>query len=154
MGVLITLMVLVHPLHPIRIGPRNKRRNLWFEWCVFSWRPWFWPIYSICYIHTIHYSCKIYAMNGTKSQMWYHDELQPNLNGTFLEPWGFPCVYTNIGLICLNLCHIPPLEHALHMHMHIICANRQRSDMCIIYPYQLEQWSWWSAWPARPQNSA
>ena len=30
----------------------NKRRNLWVGWCVFSWRPWFWPVHSIYYIHT------------------------------------------------------------------------------------------------------
>ena len=50
MGVLINLMALAHPLHPIKSRSMNKRRNLWVEWCVSSWRPWFWPVYSIYYI--------------------------------------------------------------------------------------------------------
>ena len=32
---------------------------LWVGWCVSSWRPWFWPVYSIYHIHTIHYSYKL-----------------------------------------------------------------------------------------------
>ena len=55
MGVLITPMALAHPLHPIKIRSRNQRRNLWVGWCVSSWRPWFWPVHSIYYIHTTHY---------------------------------------------------------------------------------------------------
>ena len=57
--VLTTPVALAHPLHPIRSRSRNKRRNLWVGWCVSSWRPWFWPVYSIDYIHTIHYSCNL-----------------------------------------------------------------------------------------------
>ena len=51
-------MALVHPLHPIKIRSRNKRRNLRVGWCVSSWRHWFWPVYSMYYIHTCttHYS--------------------------------------------------------------------------------------------------
>ena len=56
MGVLITPMALAHLLHPIKSRSRNKRRNLWVGWCVSSWRPWFWPVHSIYYIHTTHYS--------------------------------------------------------------------------------------------------
>ena len=56
MGVLMTPMALAHPLHPIKSRSRNKRRKLWVGWCVSSWRPWFWPVHSIYYIHTTHYS--------------------------------------------------------------------------------------------------
>ena len=56
MGVLITPMTLAHPLHPIKSRSRNKCRNLWVGWCVSSSRPWFWPMHSIYYIHTTHYS--------------------------------------------------------------------------------------------------
>ena len=56
MGVLITPMTLAHPLHPIESGSRNKRLTLWFGWCVSSWRPCFWPVHSIYYIHTTHCS--------------------------------------------------------------------------------------------------
>ena len=59
MGVLITPMALAHPLHPIRSKSRNQRRNLWVGWCVSSWRPWFWPVYSIYYIHIILHSCNL-----------------------------------------------------------------------------------------------
>ena len=34
----------------------NKRWSLWVGWCVSSWRPWFWPVHSIYYIHTTHYN--------------------------------------------------------------------------------------------------
>ena len=56
MGVLITPMALAHPLHPIKSRSRNKRRNLWVGWCVSSWWPLFWPVHSIYYLHTTHYS--------------------------------------------------------------------------------------------------
>ena len=43
---------------PIRSRSNNKRRNLWVEWCVYFWWPWFWSVYPIYYyIHTMHYSC-------------------------------------------------------------------------------------------------
>ena len=34
---------------PSEAGPRNKHRNLWFGWCVYSWWPWFWSVCSIYY---------------------------------------------------------------------------------------------------------
>ena len=30
--------------------------NTIIGWCLFSWRPWFWPVHSIYYIHTTHYN--------------------------------------------------------------------------------------------------
>ena len=56
-GVLITLMSLAHPLHPIKSRSRNKSRNLWVGWCISYWRPWFWPVYSIYHIHTTNCGC-------------------------------------------------------------------------------------------------
>ena len=47
-------MALAHPLHPITSRSRNTRRNLWVGWYVSFWRPWFWSVYSIYYIHTIY----------------------------------------------------------------------------------------------------
>ena len=55
---LITPMAMTHPLHPIKNMSRNERRNQWAGWCVSSWRPWFWPMHSIYYMHTTHY-CRI-----------------------------------------------------------------------------------------------
>ena len=55
-GVLITAIALAHHPHPISSRSRNKRRNLWVGLCVSSWRPSFWPVYSIYYIHTIYYN--------------------------------------------------------------------------------------------------
>ena len=75
MGVLVTPMALAHPIHPIKSRSRNKRRNLWVGWCVSSWQPWFWPVYSIYYIHTTHYSCILSNWNklflrGMHTQSW------------------------------------------------------------------------------------
>ena len=75
MGVLVTPMALAHPIHPIKSRSRNKRRNLWVGWCVSSWQPWFWPVYSIYYIHTTHHSCilsnwiKLF-LRGIHTQSW------------------------------------------------------------------------------------
>ena len=63
MGVLITPMALAHPLHPITNRSRDKRRNLWLGWCVYSWRPWFWSVYSVYHIHTI-FSCTLSIQNN------------------------------------------------------------------------------------------
>ena len=62
-GVSITPMALAHPLHPIKIMPRNKRRYMWVGRFVSSGRPWFRPVYSGFCIHTIHYSCKLSNWN-------------------------------------------------------------------------------------------
>ena len=56
MGVLVAPMTLAHPLYPIRCKSRYKCRNLWVGLCVSSWRPYFSPVYSMYYIHTIYYS--------------------------------------------------------------------------------------------------
>ena len=76
MEVLITHMPLEHPLHPIKSRSRNKRRNLWVGWCVSSWRPWFWPVRSIYYIHTTHYSriltnWNILFLKDIHTKSWY-----------------------------------------------------------------------------------
>ena len=76
MGVLITPMALAHPLHPIKGRSRNKRRNLWVGWCVSSWRPWFWHVHSIYYIHTKHYSriltnWNILFLRAIPTKSWY-----------------------------------------------------------------------------------
>ena len=68
MGVLIAPMALAHPLYPIKSRSRNKHWNLWVGLCVsFRW-PWFWPVYSIYYIRTIHYSCNLSNKNKTTSK--------------------------------------------------------------------------------------
>ena len=59
---------MAHPLHPIKSRSRNKRRNLWVGWWVSSWRLWFWPVYSICHILTIHYSCNLQSLKWTLSK--------------------------------------------------------------------------------------
>ena len=57
-GSLITPVALAHPVHYIKSRSRNKHRKMWVGWCVSSWWPWFWFVYSIYYHrHTIHYSC-------------------------------------------------------------------------------------------------
>ena len=43
---------------------RNNHRNLWIEWCVSSWRPWFGAVCPICYfIHTLYQSCSLSDQN-------------------------------------------------------------------------------------------
>ena len=85
MGVLITPMVLAHPLHPIKSRSRNKHRNLWVGWYVSSWRPWFWPMHSIYHIHTTHYSRiltnqNILFLRDIHTNSWYgHDDVLHDL---------------------------------------------------------------------------
>ena len=75
MGVLITPMALAHPLHPIKSRSRNTRRNLWGGCCVSSWRPWFWPVHSIYYIHTTHYSRILLIKKNTLSERHTYQKL-------------------------------------------------------------------------------
>ena len=104
MGVLITPMALTHPLHPIKSRSRNKRRNLWVGLCISSWRPWFWPVHSIYYIHTTHYSRVLTNQNKlflwdiiTKS--WYgHTGV---LDDLILS--GFRCAFS--CMVQYSLCH-------------------------------------------------
>ena len=63
MGVLITPMALAHLLHPIKSRSTKNRQNLWVGWCASSWRPWFWPVYFIYYIHITHNSCILSNQN-------------------------------------------------------------------------------------------
>ena len=94
MGVLITPMALAHPLHPIKSRSRNKRRNMWVGWCVSSWRPWFWLVHSIYYIHTTHYSRILTNQNklflrDIHTNSWYgHAGV---LDGLMLS--GFRCAF-------------------------------------------------------------
>ena len=47
---------------PLKAG-RGISAETWVGWCVSSWRPWFWPMYSTYYIHTKHYGCIISNWN-------------------------------------------------------------------------------------------
>ena len=65
-GSLVAPMALAHPLHPIDNRSRNRRRNLWFGWCVSSWWPLF-PsrnsvlIYIYMYMHFLYeFCCRTY----------------------------------------------------------------------------------------------
>ena len=76
MGVSITLMALAHPLPPITSMSRNKRRNMSVGWCISSWRPWFWPVHSIYYVHNTHFSriltnCNILFIRDIHTKSWY-----------------------------------------------------------------------------------
>ena len=82
-------MALAHHLHYIRKMSRNKRRNMWVGWCVSSWGPWLWSIYSIYYhIHTMYYS---YILNNWNKlilrDIYAYQEL--------VRPW-----------LCVGLCNI------------------------------------------------
>ena len=99
MGVLITPMTLAHPLHPIKDRSRNKSRNLLVGWCLSCWRPWFWPVHSIHYIHTTHYSLiltiGIYSFWDIHTNSWYgHAGV---LDDSIL--CGFSCMFQ------YSLCH-------------------------------------------------
>ena len=59
----ITSTALERSPHLIKSRSRNKHRNPWVGWCVSSWQPWFWPMYSINDKHTIHYSCNLSNWN-------------------------------------------------------------------------------------------
>ena len=78
---LIAPMALAQPLHPIGSRSRNRRRNLWFGWCVSSW----WPLFLsssvliYIYIYTIYtYALfmssvigRIYTYNRSVVQYWW-----------------------------------------------------------------------------------
>ena len=104
MGVFITPMALSHSLHPIKSRSRNKRRNLWVGWCDSSWRPWCWPVHSIYYIHTTHYSCILTNWNmlflrGIYTKSWYgHAGVLDDLILCGLR-WAFS------GMFQYSLCH-------------------------------------------------
>ena len=104
MGVLITPMALAHPLHPIKSRSRNKRRNLWVGWCVSSWRPWFWPVHSIYYIHTTHYSRiltnqNMFFLRDIHANSWYgHAGVLDDL-----ILCGFRCAFS--CMFQYSLCH-------------------------------------------------
>ena len=104
MGVLITPMALAHPLHPIKSRLKNKRRNLWVGWCVSSWRPWFWPVHSIYYIPTTHYSRiltnqNILFLRDIHTKSWYgHAGVLDDL-----ILCGFRCAFS--CMFQYSLCH-------------------------------------------------
>ena len=59
-GSLIAPMALVHPLHPIDNRSRNRRRILWFGWCVSYWWPLFQSRSSVLiyvYMHFLYEFC-------------------------------------------------------------------------------------------------
>ena len=63
-GSLIAPMALAHSFHPIDIRLRNRRRDLWFGWCVSSWWPLFPPrssvlifIYLSMRMHSLYEFC-------------------------------------------------------------------------------------------------
>ena len=97
-------MALAHPLHPIKSWSRNKRRNLWVGWCVSSWRPWFWPVHFICYLHTTHYSRILTNWNklflrDIHTKIWYgHTGVLADL---LLS--GFRCAFS--CMVQYSLCH-------------------------------------------------
>ena len=104
MGVLITPMALAHPLYPIKSRSRNKRRNLWVGWWVSSWRPWFWPVHSIYYIPTTHYSHiltnkDILFLRDIHTKSWYgHTGVLDDL-----ILCGFMCTFS--CMFEYSLCH-------------------------------------------------
>ena len=58
-GSLIAPMALAHPLHPIDNRSRNRRRNLWVGWWIYSWWPLF-PSRSSVYIYIYIYMQFLY----------------------------------------------------------------------------------------------
>ena len=104
MAVLITPMALAHPLPPIKSRSRNKRRNLWVGWCVSSWRPWFWPVHSVYYIHTTHYSRILTNWNIRFLRDVHTESLYGHAGALdYLILCGFRC-----GFSCMfqySLCH-------------------------------------------------
>ena len=110
MGVLITPMTLAHPLHPIeyhwiiKSRSRNKHRNLWVGWCVSSWRPWFWPVHPIYYIHTTHYSRIL--NNQNKLFLWdIHNKSWYGHAGVLDDVilFGLKCAFS--CMVQYSLCH-------------------------------------------------
>ena len=78
-GSLIAPMALAQPLHPIDSRSRNRRRNLWFGWCVSSWWPLFLSSSMLIYIYYLYvyilyefcYMTYIYTNNRSVVQYWW-----------------------------------------------------------------------------------
>ena len=158
MGVLITPMALAHPLHPIKSRSRNKRRNLWVGWCVSSWRPWFWPVQSIYYIHITHYSriltIKILFLRDIHTKSWYgHAGVMDDL-----ILLGFRCAFSCRFQYCL--CHGMDIGTCDIVHWsaapHDCIANRTGfwCALCVechqvlrsLFPRYNSISSWFSSW--------
>ena len=112
-GSLIAPMALAHPPHPIDNRSRNRRRNLWVGWCVYSWWPLF-PSRSCVNIYIYIYICTwvmlwdVYIQKtGVSFSIGeaapYHilkecisgECAVPGLNATFCFLW-----FTNCVLLC------------------------------------------------------
>ena len=123
MGVLITPMALAHPLHPIKSRSRNKRRNLWVGWCVSSWRPWFWPVHSVYYIHTTHYSrilinYNVLFLRDIHTKSWYgHAGVLDEL-----ILCGFMCAFS--CMFQYSLCHCMDIGTCYNVHWSAAPHNR------------------------------
>ena len=104
MGVLITPMAMAYPLHPIKSRSKTKRRNLRDGWYGSSWRPWFWPVHSIYYIHATHYSriltnWNILFLRDIHTKSWYgHAGVLDDL-----KLCGFRCAFS--CMFQYSLCH-------------------------------------------------
>ena len=98
-------MALAHHLHPIKSRSRNKRQNLWVGWRVSSWRPGFWPVHSIYYIHTTRYSRilinhNILFLRDIHTRGWYgHAGVLDDL-----ILCGFRCAFS--CMFQYSLCHV------------------------------------------------
>ena len=136
MGVLITLMVLAHPLHLIKITSMNKRRNLWIGWCVSSWRPWFWPVHSISYIHTTRYiriltNKDILFLKDIHTKSWY--DHAGVLDDLILS--GFRCAFSCMFQYSLwhgvDICTCDTVHWSAAPHNRI--ANRTAFFWCTLF---------------------
>ena len=72
-GSLITPMAPAHPLHPDNSRSRNKRRNVWFGWCVSSWLPLF-PSRNTVLIYIYIYVCILYTSAGYMTYIYIHTQ--------------------------------------------------------------------------------
>ena len=72
---LLTWRWLAHLLHPINRRSGNKRWNLWVEWCVSSWWPFFPSRNSVLiYVYRYIYVCILYRSSGCRTCIYIHRE--------------------------------------------------------------------------------
>ena len=101
MGILITPMALVLPLLPNKSGSRNKRGKLRVGWCISSWRSWFWPMYSINYIHTIYYSRNLRNWKALSKRHTYQTLAWPCWYVRWFDTAIVSCFTSNIRFNCI-----------------------------------------------------
>ena len=105
-GSLIAPMALAHHLHPIDNRSRNRRRNLWVGWCIFSWWPLFPPRSSVLI------NIYVYALLYEFCFLWFTNCVFLSDDNSLIPGclWLLAFVLNNtliLGIWCFTIPHLP-----------------------------------------------